>query len=213
VPIEQLERRRLLSSNLPTRESSVWEIELTGNGTLYLGLTDSDEQVVTYAADDLVDAAQFFADNGVQTTAGIPLPYPVITTIRQLRFETVEFLFVAPDEPERIAQSLNQILFDVPSFVLMNRLGEAVIVPQDIVNRIRIESAGGDDHIDTRAIRRPTTLIASSSIAYLSGGEGDDDLRGGNARSTHVGGKGVDSARVRLGSVFSSIELGRTVLE
>jgi Ca2+-binding RTX toxin-like protein len=222
--LEQLEARRLTAGDDPVVPAFERTTRATLQGTLSVTLTGRGERIEAFAYPDHYSAAQHILEKWPAPTpeqmylAPAP-PLYVLGRDNGLSDGRVTFLFGT--DVGVVQTQLSRMLQQQEVFVLSGSDGTAFVIPQAHVRRILIDAGGGDDHINTRAIRRPTTLIggagddslqAGPGIAYLSGGDGNDDLRGGSPSSTYVGGRGADSARIRPGIRLAGVEFSRTVL-
>jgi Ca2+-binding RTX toxin-like protein len=195
--IEQLEARTFLSAAVDRSIDVPWigTVTLASNGTLLIsGLAKSQELTVTRRS-------------GASTTS------KVLDNPRAKSFEVYIFRDESPwidrlvldrkAKTAALSDPIRRAAGDAPTLVIQAPGGSNVVVPINLVRRVRIETLGGDDHVALKGVKRPTTVLggagndtlvgdAQTSPLTLDGGAGNDMLSAQAPGTSFIGGSGTD---------------------
>ena len=171
VMIEQLEGRTFFSAAAVDRSIDVpWigTVTLASNGTLLIsGLANSQELTVARRS-------------GASTASSIMAnPRAKLTDVYVLGDASPwiqHMVFDRRAKTSAVEDPIRRATGEGPAFVIQAPGGSNVVVPINLVKRIRIETLGGDDHVVLKGVVRPTTVLGGAGNDTLTGDSGTDQL-------------------------------------
>jgi len=211
--IESLETRTLLSGS-PAVDRSVdvtWigTVTLASNGTLLVsGLGTSQELTIT-------------------RRSGASAISKVMENPRAKNYDVVIFRDRSPwidrvvvdrkAKTAAVTDPIHRLAGDDPALLIQAPGGSNVIVPINLVRRVRVETLGGDDLVTLKGVKRPTTVLGGAgddtlvgdigtNQLTLDGGAGNDSMVAQAPGSKLIGGNGTDRVVANEDDALSGIE-------
>jgi Ca2+-binding RTX toxin-like protein len=217
--IEQLETRTLLSGT-PAVDRSIdvtWigTVTLASSGTLLIsGLGNAQELTV-------------MRRSGASTISKVmenPRPRNYDIVIFRDRSPWIDRVVLDRSaKTAAVTDPIHRLAGDDPALVIQAPGGSNVIVPINLVRRVRIETFGGDDRVTLKGLKRPTTVFGGAgndtlvgdtetNQLTLNGGPGNDTMIAQAPGSKLIGGSGRDRVVADMNDAMSEIEQIETLV-